>query len=270
MVDARWQNLQRDEQLSPGDLQRIATDSRLVEVHTMLPGIIESFDPGTQTARVQPAIKRIFTERGPLPIPVCVDVPVEFPGGGGFFVTFPIKPGDECVLCFSERCIDNWHATGGVQEAAEYRMHSYSDGIARVGLNSQPHVIPSFNAEDAEFRSRDGGVKIQLKPDGTIKNINPAGSTELTPAGKYIINAPGGFVLNAGPEAEINAALIALNGAQTSSPGAGGEGAVATINMPIKANSTADFKDEVTVKGLAVSPHTHSNPEGGDVGPMKG
>lgn len=270
MSDAKWQDMQRDHQLVGSDAARQTVNSRLVEVHTMLPGIIESFDPDTQTARVQPAIKRIFTEQGPVPIPVCVDVPVEFPGGGDFFLTFPVKPGDECVLAFSERCIDRWHVMGGVQDPDEYRMHSYSDGVARVGLNSQPRKIPSFNPTDAEFRSRDGSVKVQLKPDGTIKNINPAGSTELTPAGKYIINAPGGFQLNAGPEAEINAALIALNGAQTASPGAAGDGAVATINMPIKAKRTADFTDEVTVKGLAVSTHVHSNPEGGDVGPMKG
>ena len=74
--------------------------SKLVNLHTMLPGVIQSFDPVKQTAQVQPCIRRIFVDKGAVNLPLCVDVPVEFPGGGGYFLTFPIKPGDECVLCF--------------------------------------------------------------------------------------------------------------------------------------------------------------------------
>lgn len=207
-------------------------EGRLKQLHTCLPGIVSKFDPAKQTAEVQPAIKRIFTDRGPVNLPLCVDVPVAFPGGGDFFLTFPVKPGDECILLFSERAIDFWYANGGTQEPSEYRLHDLSDGIAIVGLNSQPRKIPSFNANDTEVRNRAGTTKIQIKPDGTIKNINPAGNTELTPAGKFIINAPGGFevnttaaTINASATATTNAPAIALNGALTNSAGSAGAGA---------------------------------------------
>lgn len=67
--------------------------------------------------------------------PDLVDLPVIVLGGGGANVTFPIQQGDQCLIFFNDRDLDNWSAgatTGGVATA---RLHSLSDGIALVGLN---------------------------------------------------------------------------------------------------------------------------------------
>jgi hypothetical protein len=137
-------------------------DSALKNLHTSMPGIIDSYDPATQTASVQPAIKRVFTEKGAVSLPLCVDVPVAFPGGGDFFLTFPVKPGDECILLFSERCIDYWFANGGVQLPAEYRLHDLSDAVAQVGLNSQARKLASVQTDGAELRTRSRSTYIRL------------------------------------------------------------------------------------------------------------
>ncbi len=239
--------VQRDQQQAATTEEAHAAqiEGRLKDLHTCLPGIIASFDPATQTASVQPAIKRIFTERGAVNLPLCVDVPVAFPGGGDFFLTFPVKPGDECILLFSERAIDYWHVSGDTQPPAEYRMHDLSDGIAIVGLNSQPRKIPGFNAGDTELRSRDGQTHITMKPDGTIKNVNAGGSTELTPAGQFIIKAPGGIILDGN---------TTLKGDMTSQSGNGGSGA-------------CDFSGDVTAQGTSVHTHTHPGDSGGTTGP---
>lgn len=188
----------RDEQVAATNEDAFAAqvDGRLKDVHTLLPGIIASFDSVKQTASVQPAIKRIFTERGPVNLPLCVDVPVEFPGGGGFFLTFPVKPGDECTLAFSERCIDFWFINGGVQLPAEYRLHDLSDAFARVGVNSQPNKLAAFQTNAVELRNRARTTRVTMKEDGTIENVNATGSTVLSPAGKFTINAPGGVEIN--------------------------------------------------------------------------
>lgn len=157
--------LDRDEQFS-GDMDaahRSQIEGRLKELHTMLPGIIQSFDANKQTATVLPAIKRIFTEQGPVNLPLCVDVPVAFPGGGDFFLTFPVQPGDECILMFSERAIDNWYDKGGTQLPSEYRLHDLSDGVAIVGLNSQPRKLAGVQATGAELRTRDRSCFIRLE-----------------------------------------------------------------------------------------------------------
>jgi hypothetical protein len=176
--------VQRDQQLTATQEEAHAAqiEGRLKDLHTCLPGIIASFDPDTQTASVQPAIKRIFTEQGAVNLPLCVDVPVAFPGGGDFFLTFPVKPGDECILLFSERAIDNWHVSGGTQTPAEYRLHDLSDGIAIVGLNSQPHKLAALQMTGAELRTRSRSTYIRLE-DGTIfikGNIVHEGNVQQT------------------------------------------------------------------------------------------
>ncbi len=201
-------------------------NNALKNVHTLIPGIIHSFDPDKQTAQVQPAIKRIFVESGAVNLPLCVDVPVHFLKCGPFCITGPVAPGDECILGFFERAIDKWFAAGGVQEPSEYRLHDLSDGFAIVGISSLPSVIPGFNPTDLEIRSLAGGAKISINPAGTIKQQTGAGSTILTAAGVFTINAPGGLVINVG---------------------AGG----GSINGPFTSSS------DITSRGKNLSEHTH-------------
>lgn len=165
-------------------------ESALKNVHTCLPGIIVSFDPEKQTAQVQPAIKRVFLDTGPVNLPVCVDVPVIFPGGGDYYLTFPVAAGDECLLMFAERCFDYWYAFGGTQEPAEYRVHDLSDGLAIVGLNSQPRKIPELNTNAAELRHRSGSARIRLYAD-SVEIIAPSGVSitgNVTVAGEVTAN----------------------------------------------------------------------------------
>jgi Phage protein Gp138 N-terminal domain/GpV Apex motif len=193
MSDTRdTRNAQRDAQAAPTIEAAHAAqmEGRLKLLHTCLPGIIVSYDATKQTAQVQPAIQRIFTERGAVNLPICADVPVAFIGGGGFFLTFPVAAGDECLLWFSERSIDLWHALGGVQPPAEYRLHDLSDGFAIVGLNSQPHVLASFNTADAELRNRARTARVTMKADGSIEVVNGSGSYILAASGNLTVTSP--------------------------------------------------------------------------------
>lgn len=232
-------------------------EGRLKDLHTCLPGIIHKFDPVTQTAEVQPAVKRIFIEKGAVNLPMCVDVPVAFPGGGDFFLTFPVKVGDECILHFSERAIDFWHFNGGVQLPAEYRLHDLSDAFAVVGVNSQPKKIPSFNATDTELRDRNRTVRTTMKPDGTVETVNANGSYLLSSAGAMTINAPAGTT--------INSPQIVLNGNVTyvgNMSGQAGNGGVGNATIP----GTLTAETDVIGGGKSLKTHTHGGvtPGGGN------
>ncbi len=128
------------------------------------PGTIVSFNRNTQTAKVQPAIKKKFASLGLVDHPPCVDVPVQFPRGGGLVLTFPVAAGDECLLVFSDRAIDNWLAEGGTQEPSEIRFHDPSDAFAIVGFSSNPSAIPDFNMGAAELRTVGGAVIFRAVP----------------------------------------------------------------------------------------------------------
>lgn len=153
-------------------------DSKLNSVHTSTIGIIESFDSETQTAVVQPAIKRVTatqsrefityeTEQHPL----LVDIPVVFPGGGEWFMTFPIQKGDECIIHSMERSIDTWKKNGGLQEPSNYtRKLSFKDAVAIVGIQSKADALPTFNTSNPELRNRDGDVKLTMSDIGITVN----------------------------------------------------------------------------------------------------
>lgn len=151
-------------------------ESRLKNLHTSMPGIIESFDPVSQLASVQPAIKRIFItvdEEKEILVPenigILINVPVIFPRGGGFSLTFPVVKGDECLLVFCERSIDNWHETGGIKKPGSRRFHSLSDATAFVGMSSKPNKIPNYDGSNTQIKKDDGSVSITLLTDGNIK-----------------------------------------------------------------------------------------------------
>ncbi len=144
------------------------------DLHTSLPGIIQTFDPATQLASIQPAIKRIFIAREseediliPSDLPLLINVPIIYPRGGGFSLTFPVKQGDECLLVFCERSIDNWHQFGGVKDPIARRFHSLSDAVAYVGLSSLVNKVPNYNANDTELKSDNGNVIFTIREDGT-------------------------------------------------------------------------------------------------------
>lgn len=155
-------------------------------IWTALPGIVKVFhkDPAKGICvDVQPAIKMLYrSSKGVeewLDVPMLLDCPVIFPGGGGLTLTFPIIAGDECLVVFASRCIDAWYESGGSgNQQAELRMHDLSDGFAFVGVRSKPHTLnPQVSGVAAEIRSDDGNTKISVRTDGKVQVVAP---TEIT------------------------------------------------------------------------------------------
>jgi len=187
-----------------------------------LPGIIESYDPIANTCTVQPALKgQTADELGnytSAPLPLLVDVPVVFPRGGGCSITFPIKEGDECLVVFSDRCIDFWWQSGGVQEPVDPRQHDLSDAFAFVGPMSQPNVIGNISTTTLQMRTDDGLAYIELDPNShAINLVAPGGMNVTTPLAKFsqavtitgLLTWAGGMVgsIVAGTAAKITGAI---------------------------------------------------------------
>ncbi len=155
-----------------------------------LPGIIESYDPIANTCTVQPALKgQTADELGnytSAPLPLLVDVPVVFQRGGGCVITFPVQRGDECLVVFSDRCIDFWWQSGGVQEPVDPRQHDLSDAFAFVGPMSQPNVISNISTTTLQMRTDDGAAYIELDPNShAINMVAPGGVNVTTPLAKF-------------------------------------------------------------------------------------
>ncbi|MDV3440448.1 Gp138 family membrane-puncturing spike protein [Pseudomonas otitidis] len=145
-----------------------ALDTRIKRLHTALPGRIVTFDAARQVASVQPMIEQQLMDGSRQPLPMLPDVPVQFPRGGGFVLTFPVKPDDECLLVFNERCIDGWWHSGASSEPLDYRQHDLSDAVAVMGISSLPQVVPAFATDAVELRRLDGSAYVRLDEGGTL------------------------------------------------------------------------------------------------------
>ena len=140
-------------------------DDNLEQLHTSLPGRIESYDAATQKANVKPLLKvPNLDENGEtsyLSIPVITDVPVVFPGANGFRCTFPMTKGDTVLIMFSESSLDSWLSTGKESEPNAGTRHDISDAFILPGLN--PFSSPLSNAPTTTMSlGADSGVTIEF------------------------------------------------------------------------------------------------------------
>lgn len=165
------------------EAMRTALDGRQAKMWQGGPGIIQSFDAAKMTVVVQPAVQgRASKSDGSVAfvnLPLLLDVPVQFPSGGGVTLTFPIKKGDECWFSIADRCIDAWWQQGGIQSPMEARMHDLSDACAFVGVRSQPRVLANVSTSHAQLRSDDGLAFVDLDPAGHVVTITAPGGITL-------------------------------------------------------------------------------------------
>jgi hypothetical protein len=131
-------------------------------------GTVQSFDATKQTATATVVYKKTFFQLNAasgtynpvlLDYPLLVDAPVIHLGGGGgqYGLTFPVQQGDECLILFNDRDLDNWFTGGANGAVATPRLHSFADGIILVGVRSLGNVLQNVDTTRACLRgSKDG------------------------------------------------------------------------------------------------------------------
>lgn len=156
----------------PAEMIRAALRGMANGIWTALPGIVESVNLAAQTVTVQPSVReQVMMDDGTpasVPLPLLPDVPIIFPSGGGYSLTFPVEPGDECLVVFADRCIDAWWQSGGVQEQADLRAHDLSDGFAIFGPRSQPRKLSGVSSSSVQLRADDGSAAVEISAAGIV------------------------------------------------------------------------------------------------------
>lgn len=203
------------------------------------PAIVLKFDE-KQTVTVQLALSGLDENGAEIQISPIVDVPVQFPRGGGFAVTFPIAAGDEGLAVFSDRCIDGWFASGAIGVPPDHRQHDLSDAFFIPGVSSLKRVIGDFRTDAIVMRQLDGSGYVSIDNAGNVdidgnlltvhcktKFLKPVNMTDTLDVG-------GLFTFTAGMS------------------GSGG------------GDVTANILGEVTINGIKLSVHRHQ--ENGDGG----
>lgn len=121
-------------------------------------GTVYSFNPANQTVVATINYKKVLNKKDPVSglynevledYPILLDMPAVVLGGGGGYLSFPIKKGDECLILFNDRDLDNWFQGVAPTEPRTGRLHSFADGIALVGLRSSTKAISGYPTDKA-------------------------------------------------------------------------------------------------------------------------
>lgn len=141
------------------DVLNLLGENLLNGLHTALPGRVESYDPATQRADVQPLIRRRIPKAGTdrrewayEDLPLIPSVRVIHPRGGGAFIHLPIATGDTVLLVFCETGIGHWEAgDGSISDAGDERRHHLAHAVAIPGFYPASKNIPSVDANRREL-----------------------------------------------------------------------------------------------------------------------
>lgn len=191
-------------------------------LHFAIPGKIESYDPIMQKANVKPLLKRKVIGRDATEfveeLPVVPEVPVAFPRGGGFFLSFPLEKGDLVLLIVVDRSIDAYtYSTGAVDtDPEDVRAHDLSDAVALPCFYPFTRALKCEVTSGAVFGS-ETGAQVRAKKDAVEVTSNglPAVIPPIT-----IPPIPGkGFVAMAAKLAALfNVHTHSVSGAVTGPP----------------------------------------------------
>lgn len=164
-----------------------------------MPGVLQKVTNNGNTCEVQPTINgQVIQLDGtykPIQMPVLVDVPIQWIGGGGATWTFPLVKGDEGLLIFISRCIDSWWLNGFVPPAGqkgadgqpvnaannppELRTHNLSDAFFIPGVRSKPRAFAQFDNATARLRTDDDSCYLEFDPVGKKVKIVASGGITL-------------------------------------------------------------------------------------------
>lgn len=138
------------------ELLRLAIESRLGDVYTALPGRVESYDAASQTADVAPTVRRAVPTGPETPpkledIPVIPNVPILFPRGGAFSVTWPLEKGDHVLLVVMTYAFAQWRKSGKTADPGDLRLHHVNNAVAIPILAPNGGAVPEAQASANSF-----------------------------------------------------------------------------------------------------------------------
>ena len=192
-------------------------DRGLSRLNTCVPGVVESFNPATQTCSVVPAIQmkvQIDGETSYVTLPTIINAPLIFPlaSTAGFALTLPVRAGDPCIILFCQRAIDNWVAEGGIsrpEEGVGVRHHDLTDALVMLAAAPSPDVLGAWEPAGIEIRNRAKTSRVTVR-DLVVDVM--VGATSIVVSAAGTITATAALAVINAPLTQINGDLVVAGG----------------------------------------------------------
>lgn len=157
----------------------------LQDIHTMIPGVVLSYDPIKMEASVLPLGRPVIKgqELEPQPIDRC---PVCYSNSTTFSIRNPLQKGDLVIIGFSEVSLEKILTTKKPESTMKSPRFNLSDGIVLGTIDGENDTMPEFNSEDLLIINKETGHKIVFKKDGSIDTTVEV----ITALNATTINAP--------------------------------------------------------------------------------
>jgi hypothetical protein len=124
---------------------------RMEEIHTSMPGRIQTYNPSTRTATVVPSVRLRSMHGDLLEVKPIQGVPVVWPSSAQFaLIPAKLEPGDGVLLHFTEVGIGNWISGKSTMDADDETRFSLQDCIASPGL-FQPKNLKPQDLKGADY-----------------------------------------------------------------------------------------------------------------------
>lgn len=161
-------------------------------------GRIVAVNTSNQTVDVQILHKRAYypnvAKKELRDYPLLKSVPFIVLGGGNSYLTFPVSPGDNCLLLFNDYEIDRWWDTGENLPSIIERKHDISDSFALVGVHSMADLIQGYSNYVQLKYSNDSKITIgneieldneQVSATGDLNVTGTINAAQVIPANGY-------------------------------------------------------------------------------------
>jgi hypothetical protein len=162
------------ERVTQADVIRAAIESHAREFHVALPGRIDRYDATKQRADVKLELQRYVSdgEGGHVPesLPVLPNVPVAFPRGGGYFVSFPLAKGDPVLVVFCDAPIGAWLKKGDMAEPGLSESHGLGGAVCYPGIAPNDDKLDDASASTMKL-GKDGTPAAQIEFTDSLTKV---------------------------------------------------------------------------------------------------
>ena len=149
-------------------------DSKLRQVHTMLPGKIVNYDEVQRKATIKMLIRLRTVEGTVLSIPEINNVPVIFPSGQNFSLTWPLEKNDGVEVRFSEEGLGAFLKGKTEVDGDSFARFVLTDAVCQPGLNSFKNIPVSKATIKAD---KNGNININNGDEGAARLNDDVKST---------------------------------------------------------------------------------------------